>query len=71
MLSSDDSPPPPGPDARPPEADEDAMDGADPVGADEGRVIESTGSWVMVRVGDETVPSRVRGRMRLGGVPKI
>ena len=43
------------------------MDGADPVGADEGRVIESTGSWVMVRVGDETVPSRVRGRMRLGG----
>ncbi len=39
----------------------------DPVPAFEGRVIESTGSWVMVRIGDETVPSRVRGRMRLDG----
>jgi ribosome biogenesis GTPase / thiamine phosphate phosphatase len=31
----------------------------------DGLVLESTGSWLQVRVGDEVVPSRVRGRMRL------
>ena len=32
----------------------------------EGVVIRSTGSWYEVRIGDRTIPSKMRGRFRLG-----